>query len=345
MESNSHLIEKFLEEMHTSKPIIDIYKKKSKTIDLLKIQKINDNKIMELFQNFIKNDAVFYTIIRMQWKKDKSLKTTKGVSKKRTFLNKHFRDDAPENDRVLDKWTSSKLPKSQKPIDEKYKKYLINIPATELLFKDFLIFINMENTKHKIHQPPTQKQIIMEGMKALSELDEKTLYLIDYTFVESASNFKIRELTLSDLMNYKIDSLESPQFYIDCIIHSLDKVIEDFTKIESMYELEEIKNKELYLYRIEKFLYLLNIETTSVFLTTFRKVFNAENILKKNIDIPQYNKIDKRKYRTCLFTNLVVQEVNHKLKMNINFPSVRQIFIELRKSLEEYSIFIKNLNQ
>ena len=331
MESNSNLIEKFLEEMHTSKPIIDIYKKKSKTIDLLKIQKINDNKIMELFQNFIKNDAVFYTIIRMQWKKDKSLKTTKGVSKKRTFLNKHFRDDAPENDRVLDKWTSSKLPKSQKPIDEKYKKYLI--------------FVDMENTKLKIHQPPTQNQIIMEGMKALSELDEQTLYLIDYTFVESASNFKIRELTLSDLMNYKIDSLESPQFYIDCIMHSLDKVIEDFTKIESMYELEEIKNKELYLYRIEKFLYLLNIETTSVFLTTFRKVFNAENILKKNIDIPQYNKIDKRKYRTCLFTNLVVQEVNHKLKMNINFPSVRQLFIELRKSLEEYSIFIKNLNQ
>ena len=41
----------------------------------------------------------------------------------------------------------------------------------------------MENTKHKIHQPPTQDQIIMEGMKALSELDEKTLYLIDYTFV------------------------------------------------------------------------------------------------------------------------------------------------------------------
>jgi len=33
-------LEKFLEEMHTSKPIIDIYKKKSKTIDLLKIQKI-----------------------------------------------------------------------------------------------------------------------------------------------------------------------------------------------------------------------------------------------------------------------------------------------------------------
>ena len=30
MESNSNLIEKFLEEMHTSKPIIDIYKKNQK---------------------------------------------------------------------------------------------------------------------------------------------------------------------------------------------------------------------------------------------------------------------------------------------------------------------------
>lgn len=345
MESNSYLIEKFLEEIHTSETIIDIYKKKSKTIDSLKIQKINDNKIMELFQNFIKNDAVFCTIIKMQWEKYKSLKTTRGATKKRTFLYKYFGDDAPEDDRVLDKWTSSKLTKSQKQIDEKYKKHLIGIPATEQLFKDFLIFVDMENTKHKIHQPLTQKQIIIEGMKTLSELDEKTLYLIDYTFAESASNFKIRELTLSDLMNYKIDSLESPQFYIDCIMHSLSKVIEDFTKIESKYELEVIKNKELYLYRIEKFLYLLNIETTSVFLTTFRKVFNAENILKKNIDIPQYNKIDKRKYRTSLFTNLVAQEVNHKLKMNINFPTVRQLFIELRKSLEEYSTFIKNFTQ
>ena len=36
MESNSYLIEKFLEEIHTSKTIIDIYKKKIKNYRLIK---------------------------------------------------------------------------------------------------------------------------------------------------------------------------------------------------------------------------------------------------------------------------------------------------------------------
>lgn len=331
MESNCNLIERFLKQRQASKSTIDFYKQKIKTIDSFDIHNINDNRTKALFEDFRKNYGIFCTIIKTQWEKDKTNKTSKGVTQKRTFLFKHFKDDAPPSDRTLDTWISSKCTNSKKQIDEKYSKHLIDIPATTQLFIDFYILDTLEHQKDTLSQSTSKKQIINKIINFFSELDEKIIYLLYYSFVEiAAPELKIRELTLSDLMNHRIDSFETSEFYHSSILYSLDKFIENFNNIESIYQQLLIKNKKLHLYNIEKFLDILDYESINTFYTTIKIVFNTKNIINNILNNQQLNRVGRNKYNNTLFTEHVIQSINEKLQTNINYPSFFELFTQLR---------------
>lgn len=331
MESNCNLIERFLKQRQASKPIIDFYKQKMKTIDSFDIHNINDNRTKALFEDFRKNYGIFCTIIKTQWEEDKTNKTSKGVIKKRAFLYKYFKDDAPLSNRTLDTWVSSKCTNPKKQIDEKYSKHLIDIPATVQLFIDFYILDTLEHHKYNLSQSTSKKQIINKIINFFSELDEKTIYLLYYSFVEiAAPELKIRELTLSDLMNHRIDSLETSEFYLSSILYSLDKFIKNYNNIESIYQQLPIKNKKLHLYNIENFLNILDYESINTFYTIIKIVFNTKDIIHNSLNNQQLNRVGRNKYNNTIFTEHVIQSINERLQTNVNYPSFFELFNQLR---------------
>ena len=282
----------------------------------------------ELFSEFVRNYNIFITIVRIQKEDDKHLTA-------RAFLDKYFKEDAPNSDKTLYNWIQrSKNFQNgirERKTNEVYIKHIRNIPASFKLFNEFLIYEGLIDLPESISYPINRSDKLNSLQSFFKELEPRNLEIISNSIIQYSSELSGKNLTLHLFLDIN-------QTIVDLDIKSwaklIDELIENFKNVESSKDFNSASfNKEKSLNTIYNFLNMLPTQSLLDLVEILELVFNLKKYLEIELEPKQRNKLPKEIRNKKFLTSNVINQINDTLQTEIKSPSPHKLLIKFKTYL------------
>ena len=282
----------------------------------------------ELFSEFVRNYNIFITIVRIQKEDDKHLTA-------RAFLDKYFKEDAPNSDKTLYNWIQrSKNFQNgirERKTNEVYIKHIRNIPASFKLFNEFLIYEGLTDLPESISYPINRSDKLNSLQSFFKELEPRNLEIISNSIIQYSSELSGKNLTLHLFLDIN-------QTIVDLDIKSwaklIDELIENFKNVESSKDFNSASfNKEKSLNTIYNFLNMLPTQSLLDLVEILELVFNLKKYLEIELEPKQRNKLPKEIRNKKFLTSNVINQINDTLQTEIKSPSPHKLLIKFKTYL------------
>ena len=285
----------------------------------------------ELFSEFISNDNIFYTIVRILREDNKHLTD-------KAFLDKYFKGDAPNSEKTLYNWIQRSKNFQNKIrtriTKEAYIKHIRNMPASFKLFDEFLNYKTYRDIIEGNFQA-TERSDTLDSLKSFfKELEPQNLKIIATSITQHSSELPGKKLTIHDLMF--IDKTERIEMDLNTKswTYLFDELIKTFKDVDASKELNNTSfNKENSLDTIYKFLNILPEYSLFSLSEAISLVFNLKKYLKIELEPKQRNKLPKEIRNKKFLTSNVIHQINDTLQIKIKSPLPHELLINLKDHL------------